>query len=118
MLSFPTGAQGEKKGGGGEFSLGGGPNPLRFHFSTSPAALIQFRAYDCNTKTERLVKPETAMMNAPLLRVLVCFGVAWRGGGGGGGGGVGVVGGIEFYAYLLRCIFLTAAALLYPRRQH
>lgn len=27
-------------------------------------------------------------------------------------------GGIEFYAYLLRCIFLTAAALLYPRRQH
>lgn len=115
MLSFPTGAQGEKKkGGGGEFSLGGGPNPLRFHFSTSPAALIQFRAYDCNTKTERLVKPETAMMNAPLLRVLVCFGVALRG----GGGGVGVVGGIEFYAYLLRCIFLTAAALLYPRRQH
>lgn len=119
MLSFPTGAQGEKKkGGGGVFSWWRAKS-IAFHFSTSPAALIQFRAYDCNTKTERLVKPETAMMNAPLLRVLVCFGVAWRGGGGGGGGGgVGVVGGIEFYAYLLRCIFLTAAALLYPRRQH
>lgn len=75
----------------GLFSVGGGPNPLRFHFSTSPAALIQFRAYDCNTKTERLVKPETAMMNAPLLCVLVCFGVAWSGAQGWGGR-------IEFYA--------------------
>lgn len=65
----------------GSFAVGGGPNPLRFHFSTSPAALIQFRAYDCNTKTERVVKPETAMMNAPLLRVLVCFGVARAEGG-------------------------------------
>lgn len=67
-------------------SVGGGPNPLRFHFSTSPAALIQFRAYDCNTKTERVVKPETAMMNAPLLCVLVCFGGGVGKVGGGGGG--------------------------------
>lgn len=46
------------------------------------------------------------MMNAPLLRVLVCFGVAWR------------RGRIEFYAHLFRCIFLTVAALLCSRRQH
>lgn len=89
----------------GFYFAGGGPNPLRFHFSASLAALIQFRAYDCNTKTERVVKPGTAMMNAPLLAVLVCFGVE--------GGGQ-----IEFYAYLLRCIFLTAAALLHSGRQH
>lgn len=45
------------------------------------------------------------MMNAPLLCALVCFGVACGSR-------------IEFYAYLLRCIFLTAAALLYSGRQH
>lgn len=76
-----------------------------FHFSTFPAALIQFRAYDSNTKTERVVRPETAMMNAPLLCVLVCFGVACSGGR------------TEFYASLFRCIFLTAAALLCSSRQ-
>lgn len=60
--------------------LGGGPNLLRFHFSTSPAALIQFRAYDCNTKTVQVVKAARAMMNAPLHAGLFVFGAPWEGG--------------------------------------
>lgn len=85
--------------------VGGGPNPLRFHFSTPLAALIQFRAYDCNTKTERVVIPETAMMNAPLLCLLVCF--AGRGEEKGGGSAE-----LNFMLSCRGAFFLTASALL------
>lgn len=71
----------------------------------APPAFIQFRVYDCNTKTERVVKAEAAMMNAPLLRACLFW-----------AGGIGA--GIEFNAYLFRCISGTEAAPLYSSRQH
>lgn len=117
VLSFPTGAQGEKKkGGGGSFLLVAGQihcvsifQPLPLPLSNSGLMIVILKQSDLSNQKQRWWMP----------RCSVClFVLGWRGGGGGGGGGVGVVGGIEFYAYLLRCIFLTAAALLYPRRQH
>lgn len=49
-------------------------NPLHFHSATSPPALIQFRVYDCNTETERVVKAEAAVMNARLLPACLFWG--------------------------------------------
>lgn len=101
-LSF---AASEEKFGFFIFPLGGGQihcvsisQPLRQPLSNSGFMIVILKQSELSKQKQPWWMPRCS--------VLVCFGLAWSGAG------------IEFNAYLFRCISVTEAALLYSSRQH
>lgn len=73
--------------------------PLQLPLSNSGLMIVILKQSELSNQKQQWWMPRCS---------LCLFVLGWRGAGAR----------IEFYAYLFRCIFLTAAALLYSSRQH